>query len=885
MEETMNSVILMKRKNEQMNKYMIQCLKTCLLGLVALPVISCSQQVAISKEPIAVESGVSEALARYRKKHISRLGYNIDLTIPEHKAEPILGRETISFQLSDATEPLQLDFKEETGSIKQIVVNGKEVAVDHRHEHIVIPAGYLAEGSNKVELEFIAGNLSLNRNDEYLYTLLVPDRARTVFPLFDQPDLKASFTLSLSIPAGWEALANAPLQDSVVTNGMKTYHFAPSDTISTYLFSFAAGKFERVTREPQGIQMNFYHRETDAEKIRLSLDPIFRHHADALRFMEDYTQIPYPFQKFDFIAIPDFQYGGMEHVGAIDYKASTLFLDSGATKDQQISRANLIAHETAHMWFGDLVTMQWFNDVWMKEVFANFIADKITQQSLENTNYDLKFLIDHFPAAYRVDRTAGANPIRQPLDNLQDAGSLYGGIIYHKAPVMMRQLERLMGEKAFQQGIRRYLARYAHGNASWPQLIEILDELSPADLHTWNQIWVNEPGRPVFDWEMETADGKIASFRISQQAEDGSDRLWPQIFEIALVYPDSLKEFSVQMERPVLEMQDLHGAEIPAYILFNSSGQGYGVFPLDEQMCEKIYRVQDPVARASAYINLYENMLNGRYILPAQLLQLYRRGLGQETEELNIRLISRQLSDIYWRLIPDSDRNKLAPQLEMEVWNTLRQQADGNSKKLLFKTYQSIALSNEAQEKLYGIWKNEEPPAGVKLNEDDYTDLALALAVRDFPADTSILEVQLERIKNPDRLQRLRFMIPALSADEEERDAFFASLKNQQNREKEAWVQAALAYLHHPLRRNSSEKYLPGSLDLLVEIQQTGDIFFPHAWLQASLGNYVNPETARLVRDFLDKHPEYNPKLKAKILQAADDLFRAKNLLKNEETQ
>lgn len=864
-----------------MNRNIIHCLKICLLGLVALPVVSCSQQTITTGEPIAVETGVSEVLARYRKQHISQLGYNIGLSIPEQKTGPILAREIISFQLDETTEALQLDFKEETGSIKQIVVNGNEVPVDHRHEHIIVPARFLTEGINKIELEFVAGNLSLNRNEEYLYTLLVPDRARTVFPVFDQPDLKASFTLSLSIPAEWEALANAPLKDSVLTNGVKTYHFAPSDTISTYLFSFAAGKFKRVSREEQGTQMNFYHRETDAEKIRLSLDPVFRHHADALRFMEEYTQIPYPFQKFDFIAIPDFQYGGMEHVGAIDYKASTLFLDSGATKDQLISRANLIAHETAHMWFGDLVTMQWFNDVWMKEVFANFMADKVTQQTLENTNYDLKFLIDHFPAAYSVDRTAGANPIRQQLDNLQDAGSLYGSIIYHKAPVMMRQLERLMGEKAFQQGIRRYLARYAHRNATWPQLIEILDELSSADLYAWNQVWVNEPGRPVFDWEMKKEDGRIVSFRIGQQAEDGSDRLWPQVFEIALVYPDGVKEFSVQMEHPVLEMQELRGAEIPEYVLFNSSGQGYGVFPIDEQMGEKIYRAEDPVARASAYISLYENMLNGRYIQPAQLLQLYRHGLEQETEELNIRLMTRQLSDIYWHLILDHERDKLAPLLEKEVWNALRKQPHANSKKQLFKTFQSIALSGEAQEKLYRIWKNEEPPAGVKLNEDDYTALALALAVRDFPADTSILAVQLERIKNPDRQQRLLFIKPALSADEKVRDDFFASLKDQQNREKEAWVQAALAYLHHPLRRNSSQKYLQESLDLLAEIQQTGDIFFPHAWLQASLGNYVNPEAARLIRNFLEEHPDYNPKLKAKILQAADVLFRAENLLRN----
>ncbi|HWJ26360.1 MAG TPA: M1 family aminopeptidase, partial [Flavisolibacter sp.] len=386
-------------------------------------------------------------------------------------------------------------------------------------------------------------------NNDFLYTLLVPDRARTVFPCFDQPDLKANFQLTLQIPQEWVAVTNAPLIDSVLQENSKALHFGLSDKISTYLFSFVAGKFDRVSRIVDGRSMTFYHRETDTAKINSSLDPVFQIQGNAISFMQDYTQISYPFKKFDFIALPDFQYGGMEHVGAIQYKASSLFLDNGATKEEKISRSNLLSHETAHMWFGDLVTMNWFNDVWMKEVFANFMADKITRVALANTNYDLKFLLDHFPAAYSVDRTAGANPIRQELTNLQDAGSLYGNIIYHKAPIMMRQLERLMGEEAFRNGLRIYLKKYEFGNATWPDLINILDAYTPADLQAWNQVWVNEPGRPVFDYAMKLKGNTIDQLEIIQNAEDGSDRIWPQLFEIALVYQDIIEQFTVRMEK------------------------------------------------------------------------------------------------------------------------------------------------------------------------------------------------------------------------------------------------------------------------------------------------------------------------------------------------
>jgi aminopeptidase N len=221
--------------------------------------------------------------------------------------------------------------------------------------------------------------------------------------------------------------------------------------------------------------------------------------------------------------------------------------------------------------------------------------------------------------------------------------------------------------------------------------------------------------------------------------------------------------------------------------------------------------------------------------------------------------------------------------LEKDLLTALQAEPVANKKKVLFRTYQSIALSKEAQDHLYNIWKNERPPQGVRLTEEDYTTLVLALAVRYYP-DSTLLTKQLRRIKNPDRQKRLTFLLPALSSSEAERDRFFESLKQEENREKEAWVSTALSYLHHPLRAGSSKKYLRASLDLLEEIQLTGDIFFPMAWLQATFGSYQSAEAALVVKRFLDEHPKYNPKLKGKILQAADGIFRAEALLKESYT-
>ncbi|MCX6217884.1 M1 family aminopeptidase [Spirosoma sp.] len=856
---------------------------TTLVTLFTLVLSSAGQ--ALPPPSAMLEPGVSQTLARARKQAISQLAYALKFDIPGQKNQPILSTETITFNWAasrwtrDASaRQLPLDFKEERTHLQTVSVNGTKIPIVFESEHLLISTALLKPGNNVISIGFTAGNLSLNRNDDYLYTLLVPDRTRTVFPCFDQPDLKATFQVSLTVPASWEAMTNSPVERSTVAGDRKTVRFRTSNLIPTYLFSFVTGKFTTVTRTLKGRSMTLLHRETDSTKLRLSTDLLFSLHADALTFLEDFTQIKYPFQKFDFVAVPDFQYGGMEHVGAIDYRSSALFLDNGATRDQRLSRAHVIAHETAHMWFGDLVTMRWFDDVWLKEVFANFIADKIMEVSTPDANYDLQFVVDHYPAAYGVDRTEGANPIGQPLSNLQEAGSLYGGIIYHKAPIMMRQLEQLMGKDALRDGLREYLKKYTSGNASWRDLIAILDTHTPADLQAWNRVWVTETGRPKFTYQLDQQKGTIRGLTVSQKGEDGTNRLWPQRFMIALVYADHVEELPIDMTKATVTLPAAVGKAVPLFVVFNSSGQGYGLFPVDEAMISQLAMLKNPVTRAAAYINLYENMLAGQAVTPTQLVATYQKLLSNEPEELNLRLLTSQLSDIVWTLTSPEMRPALAASVEQDAWRTMEAEKAPGKKKLLFRLYQSIAFSTEARNRLYGIWNEQKAPAGVTLTEDDYTALALALAVRDYPAE-GILTRQLARIKNPDRRNRLKFMTPALSSDVAERDAFFRSLASETNREHEAWVTSALSYLHHPLRAETSAKYLPKSLDLLEEIQRTGDIFFPESWLRSTLSNYQTPETARLVRTFLADRPTYNARLRAKLLQAADGPFRASKLV------
>lgn len=442
-----------------------------------------------------IADGVSRQLAIARKACLSDIAYRLHFNIPVSKQEPVTGRVAVTFTLKEVgSENLVMDFQ---GKVSDMVtVNNYRIEANCQQEHIVIPAKMLKKGKNLVALSFVSENKSLNRNDDYLYTLFVPDHARSAFPCFDQPDLKARFSLTLQLPQGWTAISNGKAS----RNGTLV-KFNTTELLPTYLFSFTAGRFFQRTENCNGRPVTVLYRETDPEKTA-QLPTIFNQIALSLKWLEAYTGIPYPFQKYDCVILPGYQFGGMEHPGCIQFRDATLFLGKNPTPVEEMNRLNLVAHETAHSWFGDLVTMKWFDDVWTKEVYANFLADKISKEQFPNINHDLSFLKTHYTPALSTDRTAGTHPIQQPLDNLKNAGLLYGNIIYHKAPIMMRKLEERMGEQKLRIGLQQYLQTYRFDNATWDNLIEILHQQAPtAGLKAFDQEWVKGKGVAVVEMD------------------------------------------------------------------------------------------------------------------------------------------------------------------------------------------------------------------------------------------------------------------------------------------------------------------------------------------------------------------------------------------------
>jgi aminopeptidase N len=817
-----------------------------------------SLQCSIS-DPKLTDIGVSSELARYRSEIVSQVKYKMELSVPSCIDSVVSGKLEISFNLNKKGKII-LDFTPGENYIKRVLLNKAETGYVVENEHIVINSQKVINGINCVEIEFIAGDQSLNRRDDLLYTLLVPDRARTLFPCFDQPDLKAVYSLTLRIPLGWDALANGRVvaADTLSVHGGEekegaiVLRFSDTDPVPTYLFSFVAGRLFKETHNRGGREISIYHRETDPLKVS-QCNAVAEQIFDALEWLEEYTAIPYPFEKYDIAIIPGFQYGGMEHTGATLYAARTMFLEKNATIAEEMARAKLIAHETAHMWFGDYVTMKWFNDVWTKEVFANWFAMKIVSPGYPETDHQFNFMNSYIPPAYSEDRTAGTVPVQQPLDNLRNAGLVYGNIIYDKAPVVMDMLVRKVGEDVFREGIREYLKKYAYSNATWDDLIEILDALTNDDLESWSRVWVKEPGMPEISSRVEN--GKI----ITQQIDPaGKNRIWDQPLSYVLV----------------------NNVAIP-----NTDGRGYGFFVLDSATSDFIldsfvsYKdgkselfplLSVDVTRLSLLVTMYENMVRG-VIPPYEFVSVLTKYLPQEQNVLLFGRGINYLVSAYTRYLDPKDAEDM---VESCLWDIVVSDKNGQKRTTAFRAFISVSGSEKATETLWSVWQSPDQFRYVRLGEGELTKLSFELMLRKPDKYNEIGKVQLSRITNPDRIKEYKYIMPSLSGEQKVRDSLFLSLSKAENRAVEPWTLAALSYLNHYTRRESSLLYIYPALELLPEIQSTGDIFFPANWLNSLLSGHNSEKAMEEVCRFLNSHEDLNSMLKNKVLQQADHLYR-----------
>jgi aminopeptidase N len=515
----------------------------------------------------------------------------------------------------------------------------------------------------------------------------------------------------------------------------------------------------------------------------------------------------------------------------------------------------------------------------MKEVFANFIAAKIVNPSFPQVDHQLRFLLSNYPQAYQVDRTAGANPIRQSLANLNEAGQLYGPIIYQKAPIVMRQLELIVGATAFRDGVRQYLRDYSSGNASWPDLIRILDRHSGENLAAWSRAWVDERGRPTITTVLKNSGGRIDAIEIEQSDPLPGRRLvWPQHVTVTLGYAAGLRHLPVYADRARVTVPGARGMPRPLFVLPSGGGQGYGLFVLDTDsrgyLLDHVGEVPDAQTRGAAWVTLWDDMLDGR-ITPRAFFDAATHALPDEHDEQNIQRMLSYVVRTFWRFLPEDERASVGTALETMLRAGLERAGSASQRGAWFNAFRDTVLSREGLSWLERVWRREEQVPGLPFAEPDEIAMAEELAVREVPGWPMILQTQLERTQNPDRKARFAFVMPALAADPLERERAFDRLRSAENRRREPWVLESLRYLNHPLRESHANRFIAPALELLPEIQSTGDIFFPTRWTESTLGGHRSRAAAAAVRTFLATRQHLPERLRWIVLTAADELFRA----------
>ena len=792
-----------------------------------------------------LSKGVSKELAEHRKSNISKIIYDLSFNIPADSREPVKGKAIISFNLK-AQQDVVLDFQGQFDGSCYVYVEKKKgkmkrmpMVATYYNEHIILPMELMQEGANKVELEFISNDKALNRNGDYMYTLFVPDLARSAFPCFDQPDLRAVFVTSLKVPEGWKTMTS----DNVCQ-------------LPTYLYSFVAGNFQEKTTISGGRSMRILYRETDPYKVS-QLDQVCEEAAQALNWMEGYTGIACPFKEYGMVVLPGYQFGGMEHPGAIQMNDRRIFLEKNATKEEQAARLELIAHETAHLWFGDLVSLKWFEDVWTKEVLANFMASKITRRTFSRIDHDLNFLKTHQSRAIAIDRTDGTHPIAQELMNMNHASLLYDNIIYDKAPVMMRMLEEVIGATEMQTGLQHYLNGHLFGNASWDELVTALDTISPkADIRHFSDVWVKQKGMPTIHTTYK--DGNIV---ITQTDPYKRGLVWPQKFQVRLIYElGTSRTVNIDMKEPTFTIKV--GGK-PNYIIPNYDGKGYGHFTLDDEYAtilpKRLITTRNDLNRYALLLTIHDNYLLGR-IPPSHFGELHRFMMTEKNP-----LIISTAVDHMFKIAFDMPADKRKT-LELCMMDLLGENRSNECRQFIIRKLGSNATSPELLDKIYTIWQQHNDPL---FNEQDYMNMAYRLAIVRGDTYHPVLAAQRKRLKTTDERREFDYISRVCSPDPALRVSLFNEMLHPQNREQEPWALKALQLLCSDVYEPVSNTYIEPGLKSLQYIQQTSDIFFPTSWLQAILGSHKSKEARLIVEKFINDNPNYPEYLRNKIFEAA----------------
>ncbi|AQU68697.1 aminopeptidase N [Streptomyces niveus] len=723
----------------------------------------------------------------------------------------------------------------------------------------------------------------------YLYTQYEPADARRVFANFEQPDLKAPFSFHVTAPAGWTVWSNGETTGSGAETGVWT--FAGTRSISTYITAVVAGPYHHVT--------DVYRRALpDGSTLEIPLGALCRkglaRHFDAddiflvtkqgLDFFHDNFDYPYPFGKYDQAFVPEYNIGAMENPGCVTFREDYVFRGK-VTQASYERRANVILHEMAHMWFGDLVTMRWWDDLWLKESFADFMGTLALAEATRFTNAWVTFANNRKAWAYRADQLPSTHPVTADIRDLEDAKLNFDGITYAKGASVLKQLVAYAGREAFLEGARRYFKRHAYGNTRLGDLLSVLAETSGRDMVSWSRSWLETAGvnslTPAVTYD---SSGRVTELAVLQEATESHPELRPHRVAVGLYRRESVDaelvryaRAEVDVDGPRTVVTELAGAERPDLILVNDDDLTYCKIRFDEgsleTLREHLGELTDPLARALCWSALWNLTRDG--LMPARdFIQLVLRFAGRESDIGVLQRLHAWAQGALIHYAAPQWREEGARALAEGALRELRLAGPGSQHQLTWaRFFASTATSDADFQLLRSLLGNTAKIDGLEVDQELRWSFLRPLAAHGL-ADESVIAAELAR---DDTASGKRHQVRCLASrpSEEVKATAWADVVDSDVLSN-ALVEATITGFAQPGQRELTAPYAEKYFEVIERVWAERSIQIGMDLVEGLYPSLQDrEETVRDTDAWLAAHPDAPPALRRLVLEARDDLTRA----------
>ncbi|RKR74633.1 aminopeptidase N [Frondihabitans australicus] len=653
--------------------------------------------------------------AQERKSIVDVESYVIDLDLTRG-AEVFGSTTTVTFT---ATEGASTFIDALTRTVHSITLNGASLDVASVDDGVRIQLDGLAARNVLTvvaDAEYTNTGEGLHRfvdpvDDEvYLYTQFeVPD-SRRVFAVFEQPDLKATFQFTVTAPARWQMVSNSITPEpevSATDASIATWRFAPTPVLSSYITAIVAGPYDVVrssltSSDGREIPLGIFTRKSLSEYM--DADYIFEKTRQGFAYYEAKFDYAYPFDKYDQLFVPEYNAGAMENAGAVTFTETYVFR-SKVTDAIKERRVVTILHELAHMWFGDLVTMKWWNDLWLNESFAEWASTIATAEATEWTEAWTTFQAMEKSWAYRQDQLPSTHPVVATINDLEDVQVNFDGITYAKGGSVLKQLVAWVGIDAFYAGVAAYFTKHHHSNTELADLLAELEVTSGRELASWSKKWLETAGVNTLRPEIETdTDGVITSFAVVQTAPADYPTIRPHRLAIGLydLEGESLVrthrvEIDVDGERT--EVPELVGLPKGALVLTNDDDLAYAKVRLDEgslaTAIEHLSKIHNPLARAIVWGSVWDSTRDGESAA-SDYVKLVLANIASETESTTIRTTLTQLTQVARSYVAPAKRAETITEVGDTLWTLATEAEAGSDAQFQFVKFFANIPSTEA---------------------------------------------------------------------------------------------------------------------------------------------------------------------------------------------